>query len=166
MHLMELKTFTATDYAQIAAIYQSGIDTGTATFETRVPDWNTWQATHLEAGRIAAFENGQMLGWAALTAVSGRCVYAGVAEVSVYIHPQARGKGVGTLLLEHLVQESEKLGFWTLQSGIFEENAASIRLHEKCGFRIVGYRERIGQIGGVWKNNLILERRSKTVGHD
>jgi phosphinothricin acetyltransferase len=111
-----------------------------------------------------AVEQGELLGWAALTPVSGRCVYAGVAEVSIYISEGARGKGLGSMLLHALIAESEQQNFWTLQAGIFPENVASIRLHEACGFRIVGRRERIGQMQGVWRDTVLLERRSSTVG--
>ena len=114
--------------------------------------------------RIAAFEGGQMAGWAALSPVSSRCVYAGVAEVSVYIAENFRGKGVGKYLLSNLIKESEDAALWTLQSGIFSENTASIKLHEQCGFRVIGYREKIGKKDGVWKDTVIMERRSQVVG--
>ncbi|MES1223921.1 MAG: N-acetyltransferase family protein [Bacteroidota bacterium] len=161
---MEIKNITEKDYPQVAVIYASGIATGIATFQTEPTDWNEWDKSHLKECRIAAFENEQMMGWAALTPVSNRCVYAGVAEVSVYIGENFRGKGIGKLLLLQLIDESEKIGLWTLQSGIFAENIASIKLHEQCGFRIIGTREKIGKKDAVWKDNIIMERRSKTVG--
>ena len=114
--------------------------------------------------RIAAFEDETMTGWAALTPVSGRCVYAGVAEVSIYVDSNFRGKGIGKLLLQQLITESEQIGLWSLQAGIFSENSGSVQLHENCGFRKIGFREKIGQLNGVWKDNIIMERRSKIVG--
>ncbi|MFT3796623.1 GNAT family N-acetyltransferase [Flavobacterium sp.] len=163
---MEIKTITEIDYAAVSRIYQEGITTGMATFETQVPNWTDWDKSHLQNCRFAAYENGEMLGWCALTAVSNRCIYAGVAEVSIYVAQKARGKGIGFALLNHTIQESEKQNYWTLQSGIFEENTSSIKLHEKCGFRTVGLRERIGKINGLWKNNVVMERRSKIVGNE
>ena len=162
--IMQIKNISQRIYDQVAAIYQQGIATGIATFQNDVPGWESWDKSHLPNCRIAAFVNDEMAGWAALTPVSSRCVYAGVAEVSVYISENYRGKGVGELLLNTLIAQSEAAGLWTLQSGIFRENIGSIRLHEKCGFRQIGYRERIGQKDGVWKDNIIMERRSKTVG--
>ena len=161
---MEIKKIKAAHYTQIAAIYLQGIATGLATFQTEAPDWETWDKSHLPNCRIAAFENNQMAGWAALSPVSSRCVYTGVAEVSIYIAENFRGKGVGKILLSELIEESEAAGLWTLQSGIFSENKASIKLHEQCGFRIIGYREKIGKKADVWKDNIIMERRSKIVG--
>jgi L-amino acid N-acyltransferase YncA len=161
---MEIKNIKAQDYPQVAAIYAAGIATGMATFQTEVTTWEEWDKSHLKECRIAAFENDQMVGWAALTPVSNRCVYAGVAEVSIYMAEGFRGIGIGKLLLLQLVDESEKIGLWTLQSGIFAENIASIKLHEYCGFRVIGTREKIGKKGGVWKDNIIMERRSKAVG--
>ena len=151
-------------YPQIAAIYLQGIATGVATFQTEATDWEVWDKSHLPNCRIVAFESNQMAGWAALSPVSSRCVYAGVAEVSIYIAENFRGKGVGKYLLSTLIEESETAGLWTLQSSIFSENKASIKLHEQCGFRIIGYREKIGKKGDVWKDNIIMERRSKIVG--
>lgn len=163
---MNLRGIDARNYAQVAQIYQEGIATGMATFETVAPSWQDWDQSHLPHARLALYDNDVLVGWAALTPVSGRCVYAGVAEVSVYVGQRFRGQGYGEILLNHLIQESEVQGLWTLQSGIFEENIGSQRLHEKCGFRTVGYRERIGKLAGVWKNNLIMERRSKRNGMD
>ena len=161
---MEIKKIEISDYPQVAAIYLQGIATGIATFQTEAADWETWNKSHLANCRLAAFENNQMAGWAALSPVSSRCVYAGVAEVSIYIAENFRGKGVGKYLLLKLIQESESAGLWTLQSGIFSDNIASIKVHELCGFRTIGYREKIGKKDEVWKNNIIMERRSKIVG--
>lgn len=161
---MEIRNILPQDYAQLAEIYKQGVETGIATFQNDIPDWESWDKSHLSKGRLGAFEGERMLGWAALTPVSSRCVYAGVAEVSIYIASGERGRGVGEMLLQQLITQSEQAGLWTLQSGIFPENKGSIRLHEKCGFRPIGYREKIGQKDGVWKDNIIMERRSKTVG--
>jgi phosphinothricin acetyltransferase len=143
---MEIRPITAADYPQIAAIYVQGIATGNASFQTEAPTWKAWDSSHLPSCRIAAFEGNTMLGWAALSPVSSRCVYAGVAEVSVYIGDGQRGRGIGKILLQQLIEESEQASIWTLQAGIFPENAASIALHTRCGFRQVGYRERIGKM--------------------
>lgn len=150
----------------VNAIYLEGIATGNATFQAEGRSWAEWDSTHLESCRfVACDESGTVLGWAALSAVSGRCVYAGVAEVSVYVAAAARGKGVGKALLQQLVDASEAAGIWTLQAGIFPENKASVVLHQRVGFRIVGYRERIGRMHtGEWRNTLLLERRSQTIG--
>jgi len=161
---MEIVKIEPTNYPQVADIYLQGIATGLATFQTEATDWETWDKSHLPNCRIAAFEDKQMAGWAALSPVSSRCVYAGVAEVSIYIAENFRGKGVGKYLLLKLIEKSEVAGLWTLQSGIFSDNTASIKLHEQCGFREIGYREKIGKKDGVWKDNIIMERRSKTVG--
>ena len=132
-----------------------------ATFETDVPDWNRWNDNHLQRGRVKAVVDGKMAGWAALTPVSNRCVYEGVAEVSVYVSSLAQGKGVGYNLLASLVAISEKEHIWTLQSSIFSENVPSQKLHLKCGFRKVGYREKIAKYNGVWKDTILMERRSE-----
>lgn len=155
---------SAADADGVLAIYAEGLETGEATFETEVPTWAAWDAGHLQDCRLVARSGDTLAGWAALSPVSGRCVYAGVAEVSVYVAARARGQGVGRELLRHLVAASEGVGVWTLQAGLFPENAASLRLHERCGFRVVGRRERIGQLRGVWRDTLLLERRSATVG--
>lgn len=152
------------DWPQVAAIYAAGIAGGNATFETSIPAWDTWNAGHLSQPRLVAVEDDAVIGWAALSPVSGRCVYAGVAEVSVYVAETARGQGVGTALLEALIAGSEQEGIWTLQAGIFRENAASIAMHRACGFREVGYRERLGQLAGVWRDVILIERRSPAVG--
>ncbi len=164
----------AGDWKAVRAIYRQGIATGNATFETDAPAWDEWDANHRrdcrlvargdDSPRSAAEGEGRVVGWAALSPVSGRCIYAGVAEVSVYVAAPARGAGVGKALLQALVVESERAGIWTLQGGIFPENAASIALHEACGFRQVGVRERIGQMESVWRDVVLMERRSEEVG--
>lgn len=148
----------------VRKIYEEGIATGNATFQRSAPTWQEWDISHVQHSRFVALEDNEVLGWAALTPVSSRCVYAGVGEVSVYVSENARGKGVGKLLLSELVADSERNGYWTLQSGIFPENTASVKIHEACGFRIIGTREKIGQMDGVWRDNLFLERRSKITG--
>lgn len=166
MTTLALEPMTAADWPSVRAIYEEGIATGDATFETAAPEWAAWDAGHLPGGRLVARLDGETAGWAALTPVSGRCVYAGVAEVSVYVAELARGRGVGRALLGALVAESERLGLWTLQAGILRENAASIALHTACGFRVVGVRERLGQREGVWRDVVLMERRSAAVGTD
>ncbi len=161
---LALRPMTAADWPFVRAIYEQGIATGDATFETAAPDWAAWDAAHLPGGRLVARLASEVTGWAALTPVSGRCVYAGVAEVSVYVAESARGRGIGRALLGALVTESERLGLWTLQAGILSENEASIALHTACGFRIVGVRERLGQRDGVWRDVVLMERRSAVVG--
>lgn len=148
----------------VARIYEEGIATGNATFETGVPSWQAWDASHLPEQRLVALDGGTVIGWAALSPVSGRCVYAGVAEGSVYVAEGARGRGVGKALLEELIRRSEQARIWTIETGIFPENEASLRLHERVGFRVVGVRERIGQLHGVWRDVVFLERRSGLVG--
>jgi phosphinothricin acetyltransferase len=164
INAMEFRKLEASDYPRVAEIYLQGIATGFATFQNEATDWEAWDNSHLKECRLGVFEGEELAGWAALTPVSGRCVYAGVAEVSIYIAENFRGKGIGKSLLLKLIEESEAAGLWTLQSGIFPENTASIRLHEQCSFRIIGYREKIGKKDGVWKDNIIMERRSKIVG--
>jgi len=146
------RIMVADDWPDVRAIYEDGIATGHATFQMASPSWDSWDAGHVESCRLVAEENGAVLGWAALSRVSSRPVYAGVAEVSVYVAAKARGRGVGRLLLTELVRESERNGIWTLQAGIFPENKASIALHERCGFRIVGTREKLGQMRGTWRD--------------
>lgn len=150
----------ADDWDAVRRIYREGIATGNATFETELPEWERWDASHLPHSRLVARDAGAVVGWAALSPVSARRAYRGVAEVSVYVAESARGRGAGRMLLEALIAESEGQGIWTLQAGIFPENSASLELHRKCGFRLVGRRERIGQLGGIWRNVLLLERRS------
>lgn len=148
------------DWPAVRAIYVEGIATGNATFETEAPPWEVWDNKHLAEPRIVAREDGAILGWAALSRVSARECYRGVCEVSVYVASSARGRGVGRMLLEALVQGSERAGIWTLQASIFPENEASVSLHERCGFRIVGRRERIASLNGMWRDTLLLERRA------
>ncbi len=157
---------TKSDWEAVLAIYAEGIATGFATFEKSLPTYAAWNKGHLKTCRLVAVNGDTVLGWAALSPVSGRCVYGGVAEVSVYVGQSSRGAGVGKLLMEHLIAQSEAAGFWTLQSGIFPENTGSIKLHEIMGFRHIGKRERIGKLDGVWKDNVLFERRSKIIGID
>ena len=159
-----IRTLQPADWPRVREIYEEGIATGHATFETDAPAWQDWDANHIQSCRLVAEEGGRVLGWAALWPVSDRCVYGGVAEVSVYVGGEAHGKGMGTRLLQELVTASEREGFWTLQAGIFPENTSSVRVHEKCGFRVIGYRERLGKMGDLWRNVLLMERRSSTVG--
>lgn len=161
---MNLIEISEENYPEVARIYGEGLQTGTATFETTIPSWEKWDAGHLPFGRIIAIEDNNYLGWAALSPVSSRCVYGGVAEVSVYVAETERGKGAGAFLLKNLIEISEANNIWTLRSGIFLDNVASHKLHIICGFREVGYKEKVRQLNGVWKDNLLLERRSKVVG--
>lgn len=156
---MHIRPLTAADWPDVRRIYEEGIATRNATFATSAPDWPDWDKEHLATCRLVAVLP-EVAGWAALTPVSNRCVYAGVAEVSVYVDNSARGRGIGRALLTALVQASEAEGLWTLQAGILPENLASLRIHESCGFRIVGRRERIGRMDGVWRDVLLLERRA------
>lgn len=153
------------DWAQVREIYREGITTGDATFETQAPDWGAWDAAHLRSPRLVARAHGAVVAWAALSAVSSRPVYAGVAELSLYVGASARGRGVGRRLLAALVEASERAGFWTLQAGIFPENGASLAVHRACGFRVIGRYERLGrQSDGLWRDVVLLERRSSVVG--
>ena len=149
------------DWPAVCAIYVEGIAGGNATFETEAPPWDVWHAKHLERPRLV-FTEPTVIGWAALTRVSPRACYAGVAEVSVYVASAARGRGIGNQLLRELVTQSEANGIWTLQASIFPENEASVQMHLRNGFRIVGRRERIAQLNGAWRDTLLLERRSAT----
>jgi L-amino acid N-acyltransferase YncA len=161
---MTFENIQESDFPEIARIYESGIATGNATFQTQAPTWAEWNKSHFDFCRFLAKIDEKVVAWAALTPVSSRCVYGGVAEVSVYVSPEVHGKGVGASILAKLVAESEQNQIWTLQSGIFPENKSSVFIHEKCGFRIVGFREKIGKMGDVWRDNLLLERRSLLVG--
>ncbi|MDT5062716.1 MAG: hypothetical protein QOH63_3175 [Acidobacteriota bacterium] len=152
------------DWEQVRRIYLEGIKTGHATFEQEAPDWEKWNVSHLEQCRLVAKAGEDISGWAALSPVSTRRVYAGVAEVSVYVSENCRGLGIGQALLEALIACSEEHGIWTLQAGILTDNVSSRALHERCGFREVGRRERIGWLGGAWRDVVLLERRSKVVG--
>ena len=160
---MIFRTLIPEDWAAVKEIYLQGIATKNATFQTEAPQWTDWDKSHLPFGRIVAIDKEIIVGWAALSAVSSRCVYAGVAEVSVYVSTGHTGKQVGTLLLQNIIRESEDNGIWTLQAGIFPENGSSVRIHEKAGFRTVGFREKIGQMDGIWRDTLLLERRSKLI---
>ena len=164
---MTVKPLEQFHYPQVKEIYEHGIASGNATFETQAPTWEEWDKSHMKKCRLVAVdENEKVIGWAALSLVSSRCVYAGVAELSVYVHQNQRGKGIGKKLLEALIHESEKENIWTLQAGIFPENIASLKIHEQCGFRKVGYHEKIGKMKNVWRDDILLERRSKVVGTD
>ena len=154
------------DWESVRSIYEEGIATGNATFETDVPEWEAWDRSHLKECRLVATDGGRPLGWAALSPVSSRHAYRGVADVSVYITNQDRGRGVGKALLKGLIEASERQGVWSLQAGVFPENTASIALHEACGFREVGRREKIGRLHGQWRDVVLLERRSRKVGTD
>jgi L-amino acid N-acyltransferase YncA len=151
------------DWLAVREIYRQGIDTGNATFETEAPTWAEWDSSHLAVGRIVAWAGCRVVGWAALSPVSGRAAYRGVAEVSIYVAESARRQGVGRLLLQALVEAAERAGLWTLQAGIFPENQASLALHRACGFRVVGRRERIGQRDNRWRDVILMERRSAVV---
>ena len=161
---LRVEQMLAGHWEDVRAVYVEGLATGDATFETEAPDWPRWDASHLPCCRLVALADGRVAGWAALGRVSAREVYAGVAEVSVYVGGAFRGQGVGRALLEALVRESEAAGLWTLQASVFPENAASVALHLSCGFREVGRRERVGRLGGRWRDTLLLERRSGVVG--
>jgi L-amino acid N-acyltransferase YncA len=156
-----LRAMRAEDWPAVAAIYAEGIATRRATFETDVPSWDAWNQAHLIEHRVVAELAGEVVGWAALSPVSERCCYAGVVENSIYVASGVRGRGVGRALLQRLVQDADHAGIWTIQTGIFPENLPSIRLHMSCGFRVVGVRERIGRLDGVWKDVVFLERRSE-----
>jgi L-amino acid N-acyltransferase YncA len=156
---VEIRSLASTDWPAVAAIYAAGIATGNATFETDPPAWEQWDASHRSDLRFVAIIEGEVVGWAAASDVSDRCCYAGVVENSVYVDPTAQGRGVGSRLLRTLIAASEGVGVWTIQSGIFPENEASIGLHRSCGFRTVGRRERIGQLDGRWRDVLLMERR-------
>jgi phosphinothricin acetyltransferase len=161
-----IDTMLETDWPQVRQIYLDGIATGHATFETNAPGWEKWNGSHPPYARLVARADGDVKGWAALSLVSDRCVYAGVAETSVYVAGDSRGQGVGRALLQALIQAAESNGIWTLQAGIFPENSGSVELHKALGFREVGRRERIGKLNGVWRDTLLLERRSDIVGTD
>jgi phosphinothricin acetyltransferase len=160
---VEIQPLRPADWPAVRAIFEAGIATGDATFETAAPTWAAWDAAHLPGQRLLARDGDRVLGWAALAPVSDRCAYAGVAEDSIYVAPQAQGRGVGRALLGALVASAERAGIWTVQTGIFPENQASVRLHQACGFRVVGVRERIGRLHGRWRDVLLLERRSPRI---
>ena len=160
---MHVEPLRAGHWPEVARIYAAGVATRNATFETSVPSWQDWDRAHLAEHRFVAIEDGVVLGWAALVPVSDRCVYAGVVENSVYVAETAQGRGVGRALLDALVASTEAAGIWTIQTGVFPENEASVRLHERAGFRVVGRRERLGKLDGAWRDVLFLERRSGVV---
>jgi phosphinothricin acetyltransferase len=160
---VRIEPMTGAHSAAVLAIYQAGIEEGNATFETRAPDWTAFTAARLAAHRFVATTGGQVAGWVAASAVSSRCVYAGVIEHSVYVHPAVRGRGTGRQLLDALIASTEAAGIWTIQSGIFPENTASLALHRAAGFRAVGTRERIGQHHGRWRDVILIERRSSAL---
>lgn len=168
-HDVTIRAMRPEDAGAVLAIYAEGIATGHATFATAAPDWQEFSDGHLQECRLIAAATGRVAGWAALSGVSSRCVYRGVGEVSVYVAAAARGLGIGAALLTELVRQSEDAGIWTLQAGIFPENAASIRLHERAGFEVLGLRRRLGMmehgpLKGQWRDVAFLERRSERVG--
>jgi len=161
-----IRKMVATDWADVKGIYEEGIKTRNATFETQAPTYEKWMESAHPACHLVAVEEGSLLAWAKVLFTSARPVYAGVGEVSIYVHPSAKGKGIGKRLLNELVRVSDEQGFWTLKAVIFPENHASISLHMSCGFRTVGTHERMGKMDGIWRDNIVLERRSNTVGID
>ncbi len=162
---LNIKAMKVEDWPAVSDIYLKGIQTGNATFQTEAPTWDDWDRGHCRICRLVLIEEHKVVGWAALSPVSSRAVYAGVAEVSIYIAPDVKGAGYGTKLLNALIDLSEKSGYWTLQASIFVENKASLALHKKCGFREIGIRENIGKMNtGEWRTTMFIERRSKSVG--
>jgi phosphinothricin acetyltransferase len=159
-----IREMTENDSVRILGIYKKGLDTRNATFETQVPSWMDWDLKHLSHSRFVYTENENVLGWTALSPVSARLAYKGVAEISIYLDTDFLGKGIGSRLMEKAILSSEQQGIWTLFSSIFPENIATLRLHEKFGFRIIGFREKIAQLDGKWRDTLLLERRSRIVG--
>ncbi len=164
MRKMTIDAMTAGDWPAVRAIYEEGIATGLGTFETAAPSWDDWNAGRLPHSRLVVRDQGEVIAWAALSPVSKRACYAGVAEVGIYVAASSRGKGVGRKLLEALIDSAEAHGIWTLQGSTFSENAGSIAVQERCGFRVVGRRERIGKRDGAWRDTVLLERRSAKVG--
>ena len=163
---MTVERMAPADWPAIVTIYEEGMATGVGTFETLSPTWDDWNAGRLPHSRLVAREDGRVIGWAALSAASRRACYAGVAEVGIYVAEAARGRGVGRALLDALIASAEAHGIWTLQGATIAGNAASIALQERCGFRVVGRRERIARRDGIWHDTVLLERRSTTVGVD
>lgn len=161
---MIIRNIRESDWPEIKAIFEDGIKTGVATLETSSPAWNAWNDAHLEFGRILSEENGVVTGWAALIPVSRRKAYEGVAEESIYIREGFRGKGTGSLLMQELIKICEESGIWTIQAVILRENTGSILFHERHGFRTVGYREKIGKQDSVWRDTVLMERRSEING--
>ena len=164
MTSLVVRPLVRADADAVLAIYQAGLDGGDASFETVAPEWAAWDAAHLPGHRFVAVDGGGVLGWVAASPVSSRCVYAGVVEHSVYVAPAAQGRGLGRSLLDGFIASTEAAGIWTIQSGIFPENTASLRLHHACGFRTVGTRERVGRHHGRWRDVVMIERRSPVVG--
>jgi L-amino acid N-acyltransferase YncA len=160
---LQVDELTAGDWPAVSAIYADGIATRNATFETEVPSWEAWDAAHLADHRLVVRRGDEVVAWAALSPVSDRCAYRGVAEGSIYVATGARGQRIGRRLLTQLVERAEADGIWTIQTGVFPENLASLKLHVACGFRVVGVRERIGQLDGAWRDVVLLERRSKEI---
>lgn len=163
---VELRKMNDSDWPLVAKVYRQGIETKNSTFETEVPSWESWDKSHLKLCRIVAVSEGSLAGWVALNGISARKVYSGVAEVSIYISEKFKRQGLGTMLLDKIITDSEKEGFWTLQAVMFPENIASLRLHKKMGFRVIGYREHIAKMDGKWRDVILLERRSKNTGID
>jgi L-amino acid N-acyltransferase YncA len=160
---VEIRGLREADWPAVRSIYEQGIAGRNATFETKAPDWEAWDRSQLDRHRFVAVEDGQVLGWVAVHPVSPRPCYSGVVEHSVYVDAAAQGKGVARALLEALIEDTERAGIWTIQSGIFPENEASLALHVKCGFRVVGTQERLGQLDGLWRDVVVIERRSKEI---
>ena len=163
---VKIQPMTNDSWTDVVRIYESGIATKNATFQTEAPDWDSWDKSHSKDCRLVALINNKIVGWAAISPVSSRCVYAGVAEVSVYVDFDYRGKGIGHKLMDSLIKESELNGIWTLQAGIFPENIGSIKLHHKHGFSTIGIKQRIGKMDDKWRDVAMLERRSNVVGID
>jgi phosphinothricin acetyltransferase len=161
---IEIKGLNKEHWTDVSRIYQEGIETGNATFEQNCPGWEEWDNNHRKDSRLIVTFNGNIIGWAALSDVSERCIYSGVCEASVYVGKKSRGRGVGQLLLHELIHESEKNGIWTLQAGVFPENEESLNLFKKSDFREVGVRKKIGKMNGKWRDVVLLERRSTVVG--
>ena len=158
---INIREMVETDGDRVLEIYESGIGTRNATFETEVPAWSDWNSKHLPHSRFVSVINGEIIGWAALSPVSARSVYSGLAEISIYLDTGYTGKGIGSLLMERVIQSSELEGIWTITSSVFPENNATLRLHEKYEFRIIGEREKIACLDGKWRNTILMERRSK-----
>ncbi len=161
---LKFRFFNKNDWKEISEIYKQGIETKNATFQLETPNWLDWNNSHLTSCRIVAELKDEIVGWSALSPISNRCIYGGVAEVSIYVSNNYSGQKIGTKLLEKLILESEKKGIWTLQAGIFPENKASLKIHSNLGFRKVGYREKIGKMNGKWRDTILIERRSKNIG--
>jgi L-amino acid N-acyltransferase YncA len=161
--VVEIRALTRADWPRVEAIYAEGIATGNATFDTEPPSWDEFDAARLPEHRFVAVENGEVVGWIAVSPTSSRRCYAGVVENSVYVAEAARGRGVGRALMDALLASTDAAGIWTIETGVFPENRATLALHERAGFRVVGRRERIAQLDGVWRDTLLLERRSASI---